>query len=126
LSGDTLFGAGCGRLFEGDPATMYASLGRLAPLADDVRLCCGHEYTEKNLRFALRLEPENAALLDRLVAVCRVRARREPSVPSTLGIERRTNPFLRTDAEPLRRVCGTADGLATFTELRRRRDAFSG
>ena len=93
--GDTLFGAGCGRLFEGTPAQMLASLGRLAVLPDDTRVYCAHEYTEVNLRFALAVEPESAALRERVERVRQLRAAGLPSVPSTLGEEKRTNPFLR-------------------------------
>lgn len=97
--GDTLFGAGCGRLFEGTPAQMLASLTRLAALPDDTRVYCAHEYTEANLRFALAVEPQNTLLRERVERVARVRATGLPSVPSTLREEKETNPFLRC-AEP--------------------------
>jgi len=93
--GDTLFGAGCGRLFEGTPAQMSASLGRLAALPDDTLVYCAHEYTEANLRFALDVEPDNAALRARVERVAALRAAGRSSVPSTLGEEKATNPFLR-------------------------------
>jgi len=93
--GDTLFGAGCGRLFEGTPAQMSASLERIAALPDDTRIYCAHEYTEMNLRFALAVEPENSALQQRVTRVAALRAEGSSSVPSTLGEERATNPFLR-------------------------------
>jgi hydroxyacylglutathione hydrolase len=93
--GDTLFGAGCGRLFEGTPAQMHASLARLAALPDDTLVYCAHEYTEANLRFAMAVEPENAALRARAERVAGLRAAGLPSVPSTLGEEKDTNPFLR-------------------------------
>ncbi|MBP5997339.1 MAG: hydroxyacylglutathione hydrolase [Azonexus sp.] len=93
--GDTLFGAGCGRLFEGTPAQMSASLGRLAALPDDTLVYCAHEYTEANLRFALAVEPGNAALRARGERVAALRAAGRSSVPSTLGEEKATNPFLR-------------------------------
>ncbi|AXS79630.1 hydroxyacylglutathione hydrolase [Dechloromonas sp. HYN0024] len=99
LCGDTLFGAGCGRLFEGTPAQMSASLDRLAALPDETRVYCAHEYTEMNLRFALAVEPQNAALRARVDKVAALRAAGLPSVPSTLGEEKATNPFLRC-AEP--------------------------
>jgi hydroxyacylglutathione hydrolase len=95
--GDTLFGAGCGRLFEGSPAQMSASLERIATLPDDTRIYCAHEYTEMNLRFALAVEPENAALLARVARVAALRAAGLPSVPSVLAEEKATNPFLRCD-----------------------------
>lgn len=97
--GDTLFGAGCGRLFEGTPAEMAASLERLASLPETTRVYCAHEYTEMNLRFALAVEPGNAALRRRVDRVAAQRAAGLPSVPSTLAEELATNPFLRC-AEP--------------------------
>ena len=93
--GDTLFGAGCGRLFEGTPAQMHASLARLAALPDDTKVYCAHEYTEANLRFAVAVEPGNAALRARVERVAALCAAGLPSVPSTLGEEMATNPFLR-------------------------------
>jgi hydroxyacylglutathione hydrolase len=97
--GDTLFGAGCGRLFEGTPEQMSASLDSIAALPDDTLAYCAHEYTEMNLRFALAVEPENAALQARVAKVAALRAAGRPSVPLTLGEEKATNPFLRC-AEP--------------------------
>ena len=93
--GDTLFGAGCGRLFEGTPAQMSASLSRIAELPDDTKIYCAHEYTEANLRFALAVEPENKALLDRVRRVAALRSASLPSIPSTLAEEKASNPFLR-------------------------------
>ncbi len=93
--GDTLFGAGCGRLFEGTPAQMSASLDRIANLPDETRIYCAHEYTEVNLRFALAVEPENPAVQQRIVKVAALRAAGLASVPSTLTEEKVTNPFLR-------------------------------
>ena len=93
--GDTLFGAGCGRLFEGTPAQMSASLDRIAALPDDTLIYCAHEYTEMNLRFALAVEPDNPALRARVAKVAAQRAAGLPSVPSTLAEEKATNPFLR-------------------------------
>ena len=94
--GDTLFGAGCGRLFEGTPAQMLASLTRLSALPDETSVYCAHEYTEANLRFALAVEPQNALLRERVERVARIRAAGLPSVPSTLREEKDTNPFLRS------------------------------
>jgi hydroxyacylglutathione hydrolase len=96
LSGDTLFAAGCGRLFEGTPEQMYASLQRLAALPDATRVFCTHEYTMSNLRFALVVEPDNTALLERSFTDAAARERGEPTVPTTIGHEKRTNPFLRS------------------------------
>jgi hydroxyacylglutathione hydrolase len=93
--GDTLFALGCGRLFEGTPETMWASLQKLMALPDDARVCCGHEYTQSNARFALTVEPDNLALRRRAAEIDQLRARGEPTVPSTMGEERATNPFLR-------------------------------
>ena len=93
--GDTLFGAGCGRLFEGTPAQMQRSLARLAALPDDTLIYCAHEYTEANLRFALAVEPQNAALRERIERVAAIPGRRASSVPCDLGEEKATNPFLR-------------------------------
>ena len=93
--GDTLFSAGCGRLFEGTPAQMLDSLDRIAALPDDTRVYCAHEYTLSNLRFAAAVEPGNADVLETLDAVRALRARDGITLPSTLGRERRINPFLR-------------------------------
>lgn len=101
FTGDTLFAGGCGRLFEGDAAQMLRSLGKLAALPDDTRVFCGHEYTEKNLEFALTLEPGNAALRAKLTAVQALRRAGTPTVPTTIADEKATNPFLRTDSPEL-------------------------
>jgi hydroxyacylglutathione hydrolase len=93
--GDTLFAMGCGRLFEGTAAQMFDSLGKLMALPDATRVYCAHEYTESNGRFAITAEPENAALAARQAEVVAMRARGEPTVPSTIGLERATNPFTR-------------------------------
>lgn len=103
FTGDTLFAGGCGRLFEGDAATMMSSLGRLASLPPETLVYCGHEYTEKNLRFALTLEPENAALRDKHERVRGLRERGQPTVPTTIAEEQQTNPFLRVASPELRR-----------------------
>lgn len=103
FSGDTLFGGGCGYLFDGPPAKMHASLTRLAALPADTRVFCGHEYTQDNLRFAWSVEPDNAALAERIRRVWATRAAGGCTVPSTIAVERATNPFLRGDSEPLRR-----------------------
>ena len=93
--GDTLFGAGCGRVFEGTHGQMFDSLQRLAALPDLTRVYCAHEYTEANLRFALAVEPGNRLLRERVNEVAVVRAKRQATVPSTIGLEKATNPFLR-------------------------------
>ncbi len=97
--GDTLFSAGCGKLFEGTAAQMHGSLQKLAALPDATRVCCGHEYTLANLRFARAVEPGNADVAAHLRRCEATRARGEPTLPSTIGLERRINPFVRV-AEP--------------------------
>jgi hydroxyacylglutathione hydrolase len=93
--GDTLFAAGCGRLLEGTPAEMFAALAAFAPLPDSTRVCCGHEYTLSNIRFALSVEPDNAALQAYARHAQAQRAAGEPTIPTTLGLERAINPFMR-------------------------------
>jgi hydroxyacylglutathione hydrolase len=100
--GDTLFAGGCGYLFAGPPAKMHASLQRLATLHDDTKICCAHEYTEDNLRFAWSVEPDNSALAQRIRQVWTLRAQGRASVPSTLAEEKATNPFLRVHSPTLR------------------------
>lgn len=107
--GDTLFAAGCGRLFEGTPAQMHASLAKLLTLPDPTRVYCGHEYTLANIRFARAAEPGNRALAELEDRVRRLRDRDEPSLPSTIALEKATNPFVRC-AEP--EVVANASGFA--------------
>lgn len=99
--GDTMFGAGCGYLFDGPPTKMHASLQRLAALPGDTRVCCAHEYTEDNLRFAWSIDPENPELAARIREAWAIRRRGECTIPSTIALELRTNPFLRGEAEEL-------------------------
>ncbi|MBL8348861.1 MAG: hydroxyacylglutathione hydrolase [Burkholderiaceae bacterium] len=96
--GDTLFSGGCGRLFEGTPAQMHRSLGRLAALPGDTRVCCAHEYTESNLRFAAAVEPASADLAAYTASCRALRAAGRPTLPSTIAQERAINPFMRCDA----------------------------
>ncbi len=103
FTGDTLFAMGCGRLFEGTPAMMWSSLSKLMTLPDATRIFCGHEYTQSNGRFALTLEPNNAALVARMKDVDAARAKGAPTIPSTLGLEKKTNPFLRPNSPELRK-----------------------
>ena len=93
--GDTLFAMGCGRLFEGTPAQMYANMRKLEALGDETRVYCAHEYTQSNGRFALTVEPDNAALIARMTKVDAMRELGEPTVPTTIALERATNPFMR-------------------------------
>ena len=93
--GDTLFAMGCGRLFEGTPAQMFANMQRLGALPDATQVYCAHEYTQSNGRYALVAEPDNAAIRERMAEVDRARAAGEATVPTTIALERATNPFLR-------------------------------
>jgi hydroxyacylglutathione hydrolase len=93
--GDTLFAMGCGRLFEGTADQMYSNMRKLEALGDDTRVYCAHEYTQSNGRFALKVEPDNAALVARMAQVDSMRERGEPTVPTSIALERATNPFMR-------------------------------
>lgn len=97
FSGDTLFRGGCGRLFEGSPAQMRASLDRLRCLPDNTLVYCGHEYTQKNLQFAQKVEPNNRDVITALASAEQTRAEHRPTLPSTIGDERQINPFMRWD-----------------------------
>ncbi|MCW2382590.1 MULTISPECIES: hydroxyacylglutathione hydrolase [unclassified Sphingobium] len=96
--GDTMFAMGCGRLFEGTPAQMYANMRRFEALPDDTQVYCAHEYTLSNGKFALQAEPQNEAIADRLAQVEAARARDEATVPTTIALERATNPFMRAQS----------------------------
>ena len=124
--GDTLFALGCGRLFEGTPAQMWKSLGRLRELPDDMRVYCAHEYTQSNARFAVTVEADNKALLARSASIDAARARGEATVPSLLGEEKATNPFLRAEVPAVQLAVGMAGGdpIAVFAEVRHRKDVF--
>jgi len=131
FTGDTLFAAGCGRLFEGDAAQMMASLAKLAALPDDSRVYCGHEYTEKNLRFAAMLEPGNRTLAAKLAAVRALRREGKFTVPSTIDEEKATNPFLRIDSPELAASVRArvpdlppGDRVALFAAVRALKDRF--
>ncbi len=128
--GDTLFSAGCGRLFEGTPAQMVESLAKLTALPDDTAVYCGHEYTRDNLRFALSVDPDNAAArayADRVEAML---ARQQRSLPSTIGLEKAVNPFLRCDQPAIGEAVAARTGapaddiIATFAGLRAWKDQF--
>ncbi|SDJ80016.1 hydroxyacylglutathione hydrolase [Billgrantia gudaonensis] len=128
FSGDALFSAGCGRLFEGTPEQMHQSLQRLAELPDDTLVFAGHEYTQANLRFASAADPHNPDVASALAETERARELDRPTLPSQLGRERRINPFLRC-ADPEVRAAAAAHGdtdtdLATFTTLRAWKDRF--
>ncbi len=126
FTGDTMFGAGCGRLFEGSPDQMYNSLQRLASLPDDTLVYFGHEYTIDNLGFALSLEPDNEALQDRFKAETCKLSEGTYTTPSTVNIEKTTNPFLRCREKTIRAQLGMIDRspVAVFAEVRKRKDRF--
>lgn len=128
--GDTLFAGGCGRLFEGTPAQMYRSLQRLAALPGDTRVYCAHEYTRANLQFAAAAEPDNEALRERLETVGRQRDAEQITIPSSIEVELRTNPFLRCHSSGIVRQLqahdrnGLEDETAVFAALRQWKDNF--
>ncbi len=128
FTGDTLFLAGCGRLFEGTPPMMFRSLNEvLASLDDTIRVYCGHEYTLSNLAFAATVEPSNARIAERLARAREQRKVAEPTVGSPLREERQTNPFLRCDSSEIRatmKVGAAASAVEVFAALRRAKDTF--
>lgn len=122
--GDTLFAGGCGRLFEGTPAQMVNSLTKLRQLPETTRIWCAHEYTLKNLQFALTVEPDNLALKERFHTTQIARQYNEPTVPTVLAVEKQTNPFLRWDVGAIQATVQGKDAIETFAQLRRRKDRF--
>jgi hydroxyacylglutathione hydrolase len=128
--GDTLFSAGCGRLFEGTAEQMLQSLDRLAALPGDTRIFCGHEYTEANLRFAMAVEPANSAIMDYVKRAAVQRAQGHPTLPSTIELEKRVNPFLRCRNEDVKSAAERRAGrmlstpVAVFAEVRSWKDTF--
>jgi hydroxyacylglutathione hydrolase len=112
--GDTLFAMGCGRLFEGTADQMWANMQRLAALPQETRIYCAHEYTQSNGRYALHVEPDNQALIERMRAVDAMRRRGEPTIPTTIALERATNPFMR------------AGSVAELARKRAEKDVFRG
>lgn len=127
--GDTLFSAGCGRLFEGTPAQMHESLARLASLAPQTQVCCGHEYTLSNLKFARAVEPDNAEVGSHLVWCTERRGRGEPTLPSRLGLELQINPFLRCSQRGVveavrRRGADAGSPVAVLAALRQWKNEF--
>lgn len=129
--GDTLFSAGCGRLFEGTPAQMFDSLSRLAALPDNTQVCCTHEYTMSNLRFALAVEPGNTKLAQHVHHCGDLRARNLPTLPSSIGLEKQINPFLRCHDAAVARAARVYDpetpagALGVFTTLRTWKNVFA-
>lgn len=126
FTADSLMALGCGRLFEGNGPQMWESLLKLRALPDDVTVCSGHEYTQANARFALTIEPGNAALVARVAEIDEARAAGRPTVPSNLGVEKATNPFLRADEPGIAAHLGLsgASPAEVFTEVRARKDKF--
>ena len=123
--GDALFALGCGRVFEGDPEMMWTSLSRLKALPAETTIYCAHEYTQANARFALSVDPENAALVSYADEVSEKRERGDWTVPTVLSRELEANPFLRADDPALQAAMGHAgDPVATFAEIRARKDSF--
>ena len=122
---DTLFALGCGRLFEGSAEQMWESLSKFLPMPDDTRVYCGHEYTLSNARFAVTVDPDNEALRLRAAEIERLRAEGTPTIPSRLGEEKATNPFLRPDDPAIRALLGleSASDSEVFGEIRARKDA---
>ncbi len=122
--GDTIFSMGCGRLFEGTPEQMWTSLSKLAALPRETMLYCAHEYTESNARFALTVDPDNPHLQARVAEVKQLRSAQQPTVPMTLELELRTNPFLRADILKRTLLPPGATDVEAFAELRKRKDNF--
>jgi hydroxyacylglutathione hydrolase len=127
FTGDTLFCGGCGRIFEGTPAMMHASLERLAALPGETRVFCGHEYTASNLRFAAHVEPGNAAVARAVERTAALRSHGEPAVGTTIDEERQCNPFLRPGSAAIRATLGIAkdaDDVTAFAAIRSAKDSF--
>jgi len=126
FTADTLFALGCGRVFEGTPEMMWESLKKLRALPDDTVVYCGHEYTLANAEFALSVEPDNTALAARAAEIRALRADGKPTLPTTIGREKQTNPFLRADDPGLAATLGMTgdDPVAIFAEVRGRKDRF--
>ncbi|WP_445634164.1 Hydroxyacylglutathione hydrolase [Nostoc sp. DSM 114161] len=122
--GDTLFSGGCGRLFEGTPTQMVNSLSKIRSLPDDTHVWCAHEYTLKNLKFALSLDGDNTDLQKYFDKVQVHRNRGEATIPSLLGVEKRTNPFLRWDNPSLQSAVNSNDAVQTFARIREMKDNF--
>jgi hydroxyacylglutathione hydrolase len=126
FAGDTLFALGCGRVFEGTHAQMWASLEKLAGLPPETSVHCGHEYTQSNARFALTVDPQNAKLKQRAKEIDVLRTAGRATLPTTIGLELQTNPFLRPGDPNIRRTLGMEDASdeAVFSEIRKRKDRF--
>ena len=125
--GDVMFAMGCGRLFEGTAEEMWTSMGKLLAMPDETTVYCAHEYTESNAMFALSVNPSNEDLVKRAECVREARARGDPTVPTTIALERRTNPFCRPDDEEIQRnvgMVGSTDLASVFGAIRKAKDNF--
>lgn len=126
FTADSLMALGCGRLFEGSPAMMWDSLQRLMALPPETQIFSGHEYTQSNARFAVTIEPENAALQRRIDEIDTKRAKGEATVPASLQLELDTNPFLRANTAEVKAAMGMqgSENSSVFAEIRKRKDSF--
>jgi hydroxyacylglutathione hydrolase len=126
--GDTLFSLGCGKVFEGSMEEMYDSLQKLADLPDETRVYCGHEYTQANARFALTVDPENPLLAERAKEVDLLRGQGRATLPTTIGLERATNPFLRAEDPLVQRALRVSEGepVVALAKMREMKNAFRG
>jgi hydroxyacylglutathione hydrolase len=124
--GDTLFSLGCGRLFEGSAEQMWHSLQKLRALPDDTEIFCAHEYSKANADYALSVDPENQALIKRAREITELRAKHKPTIPSSLGLEKKTNPFLRADSDDMVAKFGLQGSTPAqvFAHLRQGKDNF--
>jgi hydroxyacylglutathione hydrolase len=124
--GDTLFAMGCGRLFEGTPEQMWSSLSIIKQWPDNTKLYCAHEYTQTNANFAIGIEPTNNELIDRKTLVDGLRLENTPTVPTTVELEKKTNPFLRANQEQIKIALNMNESsdIAVFAEIRKRKDNF--
>ena len=124
FTGDTLFALGCGRVFEGDPHMMWNSLTKLMKLPPNTAVYCGHEYTQANAEFSLTIDPENSKLVERAAEIAELRAGGQPTLPTTIGAELATNPFLRAADAGIRKNLGmeNASDADVFAEIRHRKD----
>ena len=125
--GDTLFALGCGRLFEGSPKDMWQSLQKIMQWPDDTQLYCGHEYTQQNAKFALSIDSHNTALSNRAKEIDALREQGTATIPTHLGLEKKTNPFLRANSNDIRRSLGftnAADPITIFAKIRQLKDNY--
>lgn len=125
FTGDTLFSGGCGRFFEGTADQMYSALiDKLSALPDETKVFCGHEYTLQNLAFAKHVEPDNQDIAKRILWSQEKRASNQPTIPSSIGDEKKINPFMRVNVESVQRHAGQNEGVATMASIRKEKDTF--